>query len=243
MSKVNYRYLPFVVYSLLLAALWVASWFIGVIGLFSHSGREFRSLFSGEGVRWALYTAIQSIDAAPWGEIMLVVASAGVLVASGLFITLVDMALFRSLSAIRRYAAGLTLAVLLLFSLLLFATSVAPWHLLAGVTDEWSTSAIVMGWLLIVFSLSLAVSLMHGSLCGYYRSVSDVVQGMSALFPMLAPAFLAVLPASGIMPCLEYIGLLDIGNSQMLSNVLCWLPFIYIGAVESVSAIKRIYRG
>ena len=243
MSKVNYRYLPFAAYSLSLVALWIVSWLIGVVGLFTRSGGEFRSLFSGEGVRWALYTAVQSMDAAPWGAIVLVVASIGVLAASGIFVTIVDALLLSRLSSIRRYAAGLTLAVLLLFLLMLFAASVAPWRLLAGVTDDWDTSAMVIGWILIFFLLLFVLSLMHGSVCGYYRSVSDVMQGMCSLFPLLAPAFLAILPASGIMPCLEYIGLLDNGKTQMITDVLCWFPFVFILSIESVSAIKRMYRG
>ena len=126
---------------------------------------------------------------------------------------------------------------------MLFAASVAPWRLLAGVTDDWGTSAMVIGWILIFFLLSFVLSLMHGSVCGYYRSISDVMQGKCSLFPLLAPAFLAILPASGIMPCLEYIGLLGNGKTQMITDVLCWFPFVFILSIESVSAIKRMYRG
>ena len=242
MSKVNYRYLPFIAYSLLLVLLWVASWLMGVAGLFERSAGGFNSLFSGEGIRWALYNGVQSVNAAPWGEVMLAVAAVGLLVASGLLATIVELFSFRRLSTIRRYAGGLTLVLFLLFSLLLFAATVAPWRLLAGVTDDWGTSAIAKGLVLIVFLFSLALSLMHGSVCGYYRSISDVVQGVCVIFSLFAPAFLAMLPASGIMPCVGYVGLLDIENSQMLSDILCWLPFVYIAVVEAVSAIKRIFK-
>lgn len=235
----GYRYLPFIVYSLLLMLLWVASLFLGVAELFTHSGSGFNNLFSGEGVRWALYTALQSVDAAPWGSMVMLLAAMGVVAESGLVSTLTELLSFRSLSTIRRYAGLLSLMILILFAVLLFFASLSPWRLLAGVTEDWSTSPLYYGWVLILFLLLLLVALMHGSVCGYYRSVSDVVRGLCSLFPLFAPAFMAVLPASGIMPCLAYVGLCDIGNMEFSSNVLCWLPFVYIALIELFSAVKR----
>lgn len=235
----KYRYLPFIVYSLFLLTLWVASWLVGIAGFFARSGETLNTLFSGEGVRWALYTALQSVDAAPWGTIVLLLTASGVFVASGLPSTIIDVILHRRLSIIRRYAGMLSLAIFALFVLLIFSASVAPWHILAGVTEDWSNSSIVQGCVPVLFLVSLAVSLMHGSVCGYYRSVSDVVHGLCSLFPLFAPAFPAILPATGIIPCIEYVGLFNVDDAELYSDVLCWLPFVYIAVVESVVAIKR----
>lgn len=239
MNKAGYRYLPFIVYSLFLLILWVTSWVLGLVGLFVHLEGEYSSLFSGEGVRWTLYTALQSVDAAPWGAIVIAVVAVGVVAASGICSTIMDVLLFRRLSAIRRYAGLFSLVIFILAVALLLTASVSPWRFLSGVTKDWGTSAIVQGWIFIVLIVSLAVSLMHGSVCGYYRSIGDVVRGLCSLFPLFAPAFLAILPASGIVPCVEYVGLITFDEPQVVSDTLCWLPFVFIAFVELGYAVKR----
>lgn len=242
MSNRGCRFWPFLFYSALLLLLWLASWFAGVAALFSSSDEGFNTLFSGEGMRWALCTAAASVDAAPWGALAMVVASAGLLVSSGVLTTIVGLFGRFPLTAVRRQAGLSALVVFVLFVALLFVSSVAPWNIFASVTGNWASSSLAQGWLLVLLVVSLSVSLMHGSLCGNYRTVGDVARGVSGMFALFAPAFLAVLPASGIVPCMQYIGLLAASEpvAALLSDFLCWMPFLFVACVEGLSALKRL---
>lgn len=242
MSNGGYRFWPFLLYSALLLLLWLASWFAGVAALFSSSGGALNSLFSGEGMRWALSAAEASVDGAPWGAVAMVVASTGLLVSSGVLTTFAGLFGRRPLTAVRRQAGLSALVVFVLFVALLFVSSVAPWGVFASVTGNWSSSSLVQGWLLVLLVVSLSASLMHGSVCGNYRAVGDVARGVSGMFALFAPAFLAMLPASGIVPCMRYIGVLVVDEpvDALLSDVLCWLPFLLIACVDGVKAVRRL---
>lgn len=242
MSKDGYKYWPFLLYTALLLFLWLASWFVGVATLFSSSREGFNSLFSGEGLRWALCSVAASVDSAPWGAAAMVVASLGLLVGSGVLTTFVEIFASRPLTTVRRQAGLLALVVFLFFVALFFVSSVAPWPIFASVTGDWGVSSLVQGWRLVLFVVSLAVALMHGSVCGNYRSVSDVARGMSSMFALFTPAFLAMLPASGIIPCVQYIGVFTIDGplAALLSGILCWLPFVFIACVDGWKALKRL---
>ena len=60
---------------LALLLVWVGAFFADVAGMLSDEAVYTSSLISAKGVRWALRTALPSIDAVPWGVVMVLVAT------------------------------------------------------------------------------------------------------------------------------------------------------------------------
>ena len=241
MSRSECKYLPFLVYTAVLVVLWLASWFVGVAALFVSSEGALNNLFSAEGIRWALCNALPAINGAPWGEAALLIASIGLLNGSGMPSSLMDICMARPLTIIRRQAALAAVVVFVLSLLLLFLCSFAPWRILSGVTDSWATSALVQGWLSVLLVVSFLVSAIHGTVCGNYRSFTDVLNALFALFSFFVPALFAFLPASGIVHCMRYVGVISIDDrvAALLTDVLCWLSFLYLVVIEGCFAFKR----
>jgi hypothetical protein len=73
------------------------------------------------------------------------------------------------------------------------------------------------------------MSLIYGYIYGNYRSVMDVFTSTADVFKFYVPAFMALIPASGIVPCLQYAGVDSIiGLPWDVINVTLYLlPFIY----------------
>lgn len=232
MNKGNH-YLPAVLYTFLLLAMWVASWFIGVAELLMSGRNTMNSLLSDEGVRWALREALPCLESAPWGVAMLLLVAAGFLNGSGLLDTLHSLALMRPLSENRRYAALMSFAVLCVVFALLFMMSVAPWGILDGITPDWNTHPLVDGIVPLLFFAIAATSIMHGVVYGSYRSVSDIAKGVCHTVALFVPALVAFIPASGIISCTEYMGIfplfgVDSNGPIVMEYVLYLLPFIYL---------------
>ena len=71
-------YYPLFVYLLALLLVWVGAFFADVVQLLADEAvHTSASLISAKGVRWALRTALPSIDAVPWGTVMMLVAGKG----------------------------------------------------------------------------------------------------------------------------------------------------------------------
>ena len=77
-------YYPALAYSLLLLLVWGGSWLIAVVQLFMGDLFDVNSLVSGEGVRWALFSVVPSVETAPWGTAFFLLFIAGLLDGSGL---------------------------------------------------------------------------------------------------------------------------------------------------------------
>lgn len=226
-------YYPAVAYLLLLVCVWLFSWLVGVVDLLrvAHSG--ILSLVSAEGVRWALRSASQSVNSAPWAAIMLFTASLGLLAGSGLVKSARGVLRGASLTFVERRAWSMAAIAFVLYLLLLFVCTVYPWNILLGVTGDFYTSTIVQGRGILSFAGVLFVAVAFGFIYGNYRSLIDVLRSVGAAFSRFSPALIAVLPASGIMPCASYSGALTLleitpQDAAVLADILYLLPFVYI---------------
>ena len=119
---------------------------------------------------------------------------------------------------------------------MLFLFTVSPWDALRGVTGDIGNSPLSHGRLLLLFVGVLMTALVYGFMYGNYRTVVDVIGSAAGFVRLFVPALLAMLPASGLMPCLHYTGLdvmLGIGNENATAaeTVIYCLPFVYMAVV------------
>lgn len=227
-------YYPLSVYLLALLLVWVGAFFADVVGLLDDGAVHASSLISAEGVRWALRTALPSVNAVPWGTVMVLVAAYGLLRGSGLAKALLHLVTLRRLTTSEWRALLFSLVVAVCYAVLLYLSTHAPLNLLSAITGEPSLSLLVQGWALLLQAGVLSVSLIYGFIYGNYRSLMDVMVSTGNVFMLFVPAFMALLPASGIVPCLQFAGVQSFPGIpwSVLTAVLYMLPFIYVIVLE-----------
>ena len=223
-------YYPVLINLALLLLVWVGAFFADVTQLLSGEALSSSSLISAEGMRWALRTAVPSINALPWGMVMMLVAIFGLLRGSGLARVVGRLFCLRRPTALELRAFLFSLAVAICYVVLLYMSAVSPWNVLDGVTEDPALSPMLQGWVLLLFVGVLFVSLIYGFIYGNYRSIMDTVASTAATFKLFVPAFMALIPAAGIIPCLQYAGVQSIfGISwSTFSAILYALPFLYL---------------
>lgn len=227
------RYYPVVVYTVLLLLVWVVSLANDLLQLFHGNTVWDNSLISAGGVRWAVRNALPSIAAAPWGVVVVSLAIAGLLRSSGITAMLSHLFTRFSLSKSELRALLFSLLALLPYSIMLYMATVSPWNMLQSVTGDISISPVGQGWLFLLFVGVLFVSLIYGFIYGCYRSLLDAVVLTGDTFAFAIPAVISIIPASGIVPCLQYIGAFDyLGIVQETQTICEWvlyaLPFVYL---------------
>lgn len=234
MNNRRANYYPLLAYLLLLLMVWIGEFFADVMQLLFGAELPTSSLISAEGVRWALRTALPSIGAVPWGMVMLLVATYGLLRGSGLVKVLVRLLCLRRLTLSEWRALLFSLAATVCYVALLYMLAVAPWNILSGVTHEPALSPLLQGWVLLLFIGTLFVSLICGFIYGNFRSIMDVVVSTADTFVLFIPAIMALLPASGIVPCLQYAGVQQASDMlwSIIETVLYMLPFLYVLFME-----------
>lgn len=228
-------YYPALAYSLLLLLVWGGSWLIAVVQLFMGYLFDVNSLVSGEGVRWALFSVVPSVEAAPWGTAFFLLFIAGLLEGSGL-LRLLDNIFKWRVSGNELRSLLFALSALVLYVVVQFLFTVSPWDALRGVTGDIGNSPLSHGWLLLLFVGVLMTSLVYGFMYGNYRTVVDVIGSAAGFVRLFVPALLALLPASGLMPCLHYTGLdimlgIDNENTMAVETVIYCLPFVYMAVM------------
>ena len=229
MNKSSIHNFSVLFYSLVLVAIWAVSWIMGIIGLLSSGVQRSESLLSATGVRWALRTAGESLQSAPWGVVVLSLVAMGLLSGSGILETLYIIFTRKRLSHNRGRAAAAAATLLLLSVVLVFMCTVYPWHILSGVTGDFSSSPLAIGLVPLLFFVIFAVSIIHGGVLGAYRSVADVIDGVCGTFLIFIPAFFSIIPASGILPTLAFVGvILPDDVCKAVSFVIYVLPFVVI---------------
>jgi p-aminobenzoyl-glutamate transporter AbgT len=229
-------YYPLLAYLLALLLVWVGAFFADVAELLADEAvHSSASLISAEGVRWALRTALPSVDAVPWGAAMMLVAAFGLLRGSGLAKVLGRLLFLRRLTALEWRALLFSLAVAVCYAGVLYVSTLAPWNLLSGITGQPSRSPLVQGWALLLLMGALLVSLIYGFIYGNYRSPMDVVVSTGKTFTLFIPAIMALLPASGIVPCLQFAGVQSVLGIPWgaFTAGLYTLPFLYVLLLES----------
>ena len=232
MNERRLAYYPVLLYSLLLLLVWIGSWLMGVVHLFTGGTGAVSSLMSSEGVRWTLLNVQGVLRAAPWGTFLFLIVIAGLLHGSGLLQFVADVV--RGKASSNEWRSFLfSQAALMLYAAILFLFTVSPWDTMRGVTGGLVNSPFSHGWLLVLFFGVLMTSLVYGFMYGNYRTMMDVVSTSGALFARSAPALMAMLPAAAIMPAMNYTGLasmlgIDAGYSVFLELALYTMPFVYL---------------
>ena len=239
MNNRRAAYYPALFYVLVLIVLWLVSWFMSVFQLLSGTDATVVSLVSGEGVRWVLLNVHAFLGAAPWGCVVFLMLVTGLLSGSGLLQLFAKLCALKKISNNELHSFLFALSVLLLYVAIVFMFTVSPWHTLLGVTGELSSSPLARGWMLVLFVGVLVMSLVYGFIYGNYRTLVDVVASAGDFAVKFMPALLAVLPATCIMPCLQYSGIdvvygLSVEGMGILSAVIYLFPFVYILFIEAL---------
>ena len=235
MNDLRAYYYPLLFYLLALLLVWVGAFFADVVGLLDDGALHASSLISAGGVRWALRTALPSVNAVPWGMVMVLVTTYALLRGSGLAKALLRLVTLRRLTMSEWRSLLFSLGVAVCYAVLLYLSTLAPWSLLSAITGEHSLSPLVQGWALLLLAGGVLVSLIYGFIYGNYRSLMDVMVSTGNAFILFVPAFMALLPASGIVPCLQFAGVqsvLGIPWSAFTAG-LYTLPFLYVLLLES----------
>ena len=236
MNKKRAYYYPVSIYLLVLLMVWIGSFFVDVAQMLSGGSHVNSSLLSAGGIRWAVRNALPAINALPWGIFMLSVVMLGLLRGSGLANALSRLARFRRLSGAEVRAFAFSLALMVCYLLLLYMSTSSPWNLLSGVSEDSSLSPIVQGRVILLFFGVLLMSLIYGFIYGNYRSVMDIFTSAADAFKLFVPAFLALIPASGIVPCLQYAGVESVLGlyCDVINVTLYLLPFIYLIILDNI---------
>ena len=201
--------------------------------MFSATAVKVHSIVSAEGVRWALLSMDDSLDSIPWGSLLLLMLVLGLSDGSGIARSLSRLVTGHRISGNEGRSLLFSALVLSLYLAILFMFTISPWQTLLGVTGDIMHSPLAQGWLLALFLGVLTLSLVYGFIYGSYRTLSDVVGFSGDCFALYVPAFIAMIPASGIIPCLQYTGLdkalsFDEATLHMAANIAYVLPFVYI---------------
>ena len=233
--SINQRsfYYPAAFYVAVLLLVWLLSWLGGVAELAMSNSATVHSLVSAEGLRWAVRSALPTIDAAPWGVIMLFISSVGLLTGCGMVKSVAKLLRGHRLALNERRAWLFALIAAVVYLLMLFVSTLSPWNLLLGVTGDFYASPLMQGRVIICFIGLFIVAVSFGFIYGNYRSFIDIARSLGAAFTLYAPALLAVLPATGIMPCVEFAGFLpllhiDVADVAVVSDIIYLLPFLYV---------------
>ena len=225
----NIRYYPVILYSIILVGVWLLSWLVGIYEIAVNDVGAVDSLISAEGIRWALRTVLQSVTSAPWAVAMLVVLSFSLIYGSGLLLSFKDLFCLHKLSANKKRALIMGTITLAICLVVLGLGISSPMRLLLGVTADLQSSPLVKGWCLLLLLISTLVSVVYGTVYGAYRSYYDVMQSICNGVTIFIPAFIAFVPASGILPCLEYAGFLDSTDSLFFYELFIYsLPFVCV---------------
>lgn len=233
MSNRRVAYYPVLVYTFALVFIWLLSWLASVMQMFTLANSTVHSLVGAEGVRWALLSVRSSLEALPWGSVFLLLSAAGLMTGSGIARSLFRLMTGYRISANEVRSLLFSAMVLLVYLAIVFMFTVSPWHAMLGVTGEVTHSPLSRGWLLVFFVGVLVISLVYGFMYGNYRTLADVVVSAGTYMTIFMPAVMAMVPAAGIVPCLEYSGLasfvgLDDGHADVVGELLCLLPFLYV---------------
>lgn len=233
MSNRRKAYYPVLVYASLLVLVWLASWLASIVQMFSATAATVHSIVSAEGVRWALLSMDESLDSVPWGSMFILMFVVGLSGGSGIARSLFRMMTGCKISGNEGRSLLFSVLVLSLYLAIVFMFTISPWHTLLGVTGEIMHSPLAQGWQLLILVGVLVVSLVFGFMYGNYRTLADVVASAGIYMTIFVPALMAMIPAAGIVPCLEYSGFaamigLDEEYADIAGELLCMFPFLYV---------------
>lgn len=226
-------YYPVITYAFLLVLVWIFSWVADMVAMFSGGAFAIKSLVSGEGVRWAARNAMLSLNGVPWGTVMLAISMLSLLQGAGLIRVFYRLFTNFTLSKNERRALFASMLAFVFYIVMVCLAAVPPFNILHGVSGSFAGSPLMYGMPVLSFIGVLVVSLVFGFMYGNYRSVLDIVSSMGETFLFFMPAFMALVPASGIMPCVEYTGVPGMfgcndSSIQIVADIIYMIPFLYV---------------
>lgn len=244
MSDKRAYFYPVIAYTVVLLIVWLLSWVAGVVDVFVENDWRIYPLVSSEGVRWAVRNSLVSLNEVPWGTIIIVISIVGLLRGSGLKKALSRMLGPKQVTDNQKRAFMYAMIALLCTLLLLVVSIMSPWNLLLGVSGGVSGSPLVHGWLILFFFSVLFVSMAYGFIYGNYRSVMDVVYSLNGTFVYSIPGLMAIVPAAGIIPCIEYSGIFACFDMQaeeiaVFADIVYAIPFLYIILLHQIEKKEK----
>ena len=226
MNRGVLKYLPLLLYTLLLFAVWIGSWASGMVALLGGNDVDL-VLTSSDGVRHFVYGSVGSVAAMPWGAILFLLMASGLFVSCGLPSALLCLLRRRTTLKMRMglWASLLTLVVL---ALGLVATTLYPLSLTKSVLDTFADSPMAAGLLFMLFSVVLMLSLAFGVVYGTFKSIEDVVDALCSRIRYQAPSLVTLVPAALLLWSVEYMNLgWESSVMAILKYVLVAFPFVY----------------
>lgn len=197
--------------ALLLSALFLLS-VISWIGDVYDWGLQ--SLYSAEGIRWAVAHALTNLRGAPLTEVMLSAVCLGLTAESGFLSALA--ALCRPLPLGRRTRAPrltlkqrralqlAALAALALLGLALWLTLFPPYVLLSAF-GTLRGSAFLQGLPALLCLVCISLGMVYGGLSGRFQTFAHVLDAASAWPARLASCFVVMLIVAELLSCLDYV--------------------------------------
>lgn len=225
-----------------LLLIFLVAFFSWIGSIYGWNGVQ--SLLSAEGIRWFLGHVVENYVQCPaLGMLLILFMGLGIGVQSRLYDVLKRLCKKEKLIS-RKEKRALTMAfvALLLYVMLIVFLLLLPWNFLYGVTGSWLYSPFAKGF---VFLLSVGIGL-SGMVYGYvsdaFRSVSDVVKGMSCLIARLASGFVTLFFVVQFFASLEYTCLAGwLGISENVMGVFyllfCYVPFFLGFSLRKNSSI------
>lgn len=204
------------------------SWIGSVYG-----GNEVQSLLSAEGIRWSLGHIVENYVQTPaLGIVLILLMGIGVGVRAGFYDALKRLCRKeRLLSRKERRALMLASVTLLLYVIVIVGAFLLPWNFLLGVTGDLFPSPFAKGAVYII-SLGIGVSgMVYGSVVDAFRTLSDVVNGMSILIARKAYYFVTLFFVVQFFSSLAYSGLAEWAHIpdevvKILFYLSCYLPLL-----------------
>jgi p-aminobenzoyl-glutamate transporter AbgT len=211
-----------------------------VVALCSWIGNSYevgnvQSLLNPEGLRWILRNSLkQYINTPALGIIMILFIGSGIAIYGGLIRSIWNLLTRRkALTLKERRALILSLLTFIIYTLIIFSITIAPWTLLRNVMGTLKHSPFSQG---IYYIISIGIGLVgmvYGMASGQIRNDKDVVRGMSYLFARCSNYFVVLFFVVQFFICLEYTNLastVGIGQQSIaiIFNLCCYLPLVWI---------------
>lgn len=229
----NKLYISYLITILFFATLIVA--FISWIGNIYEW--PVQSLFSPEGIRWALRHVDENLYQSPFISIFILLIGLGMAEASGLFCALHQhirrLSLHKPLSRKQKRALLLALLSGLLYILLIGIATFSPLAILLGITGTLDRSPFIEG-IIPLISIALGITgFIFGIASGQFRNNRDIIAGMEYLPSRLITYFIYLFITAQFLGFLQYSQIdvcLGIGENalKLLHILLYYIPLIYL---------------
>lgn len=229
-NRKRYFLHPATLFFLLTVAVALFSWIGSVYGL-----GTVQSLLSPEGIRWELRHVTGNYMAAPaLGIVTVLFLGLGIVSHAGMTEAVGKMAgSGKALTRKEKRAMILALCTILLYSLLVYLSTFAPFTVLRSVTGTLANSPFVQG-IYYITSFGIGLSgIVFGYTTGRFRNDRDIIRGMSSLFSRFSDYFVILFFIVQFFSALMYTNLTEwIGIDSLIVRyafqLCCYLPLLWM---------------